>query len=201
MQRFCWYRNDGNFTFTRRVVGPNLQTPYESEVGDLNGDSIPEIIVVCSDTANTVAVYSSDGSEAYIEDIVYRGGLARDVEIGDWDGDSALDILVSLFNPIGNPENPIDVLLLKNDGTGGFNASPLITIAEKTNGIALKDVDADGDLDILIGFDSRRFDQPTLISVGINEGGNVNRIISLSGLEGGTVMGIDSGDLNGNGKG
>ena len=37
-----WYRNDGNLSFTRRVVGPNLQAPYESEIADLNGDSIPE---------------------------------------------------------------------------------------------------------------------------------------------------------------
>ena len=159
-----------------------------------------KIIVVCSDTANTVAIYSSDGSEAYTEDIVYSGALARDIVIVDWDGDLASDILVSLNNPTTNPDNPIDVLLLTNNGTGGFDASPLITFTENTNGIDLYDVDSDGDLDIIMGIDAPRIDQPKLISIGINEGGEVNRIISLSELDGGTVVGMDIGDLNGDGK-
>lgn len=192
-----WYQNNGNADFTRFVVDPNLPNPRETEVADLNGDNNNDIVVVSTDSDNSVVIYLSDGNGGFNKEVSYSGKSSRDVEVGDWDGDSDLDIVISFYDNTFSPGNPIDILLLTNDGNGIFSSTPLVTIVEKVNGISLSDIDDDGDLDIVMGYDAKNSSQPKLISIAINENGDINEIVSVSDIEGGIVHGLDVGDLDG----
>jgi hypothetical protein len=193
-----WYRNNGTASFTRQVVDPNLPDPRETEIADLNGDNINDVVVVSTDASHSVAVYLADGSGGFNRDIVYTGKSSRDIEIGDWDGDGDLDIVVSFYENV--PSNPVDILLLTNNGTGNFSSTELVTIAERVVGISLNDIDNDGDLDVIMGYDARNSTQPKLVSVAINTNGVISEIISLSDLEGGFVAGFDFGDIDNDNK-
>lgn len=195
-----WYRNNGNYNFTRFVVDSNLPNPVEAEIADFNGDGNNDIVVISSNPQNTVAIYLSNGMGGFNKEIVYFGKSSRDVEVGDWDGDGYLDIVVSFYNSSFNPANPIDLLLLTNDGNGNFTSSALVSIAEKVVGIRLSDVDNDGDLDVVMGYDAKTVTHPKLISIAINNNGEVEDIVSISETQGGVVPGIDIGDVNNNGK-
>jgi len=195
-----WYRNNGNAEFTRLVVDPNLPNPREAEIADLNGDNNNDIVVVSTDTDNSVVTYLADGNGGFNKDVSYSGKSSRDIEIGDWDGDSDLDIVVSFYDDALTPNNPVDILLLTNDGNGTFSSTELVTIAEKVVGILLNDIDDDGDLDVIMGYDAGVTSQPKLISITINENGTVNEIVSVSDTEGGIVHGLDVGDIDGDNK-
>lgn len=195
-----WYRNNGNLDFTRIVVDPNLPNPREAEIADLNADNNNDIVIVGTNIDNSVVVYLADGNGGFNKEVVYSGKSSRDIEIGDWDGDGDLDIVVSFYVDTFIPSNPIDLLLLTNDGNGNFSSSELITIAEKVVGISMNDIDGDGDLDVIMGYDAKTSSQPKLISIAINDNGVVNDVISISDFEGGIVPGIDVGDIDNDGK-
>ncbi len=71
--------------------------------------------------------------------------LSRDIVLADFDGDGDLDTLVANLDQ----EN----LLYVNDGSGsmsGHPAAPLTTDISNSRGIAVGDIDGDGDLDVFI---------------------------------------------------
>ena len=74
------------------------------------------------------------------------GGTGQNVTIGDMDGDGDLDMVAAVGN------NTVSIQL--NNGAGSFTAGPTIAVISSVSGsalggIALGDVDGDGDLDLL----------------------------------------------------
>jgi uncharacterized repeat protein (TIGR01451 family) len=121
---------------------------YALALGDVDGDGDLDAVVVNQSTPRKV--YLNDGAGGFgahpISPTFGAGANSRDIALGDVDGDGDLDALVA------NYTYPQDVYL--NDGTGRFAAHPLSptfgTSLGTSRGIALGDVDGDGDLDAVV---------------------------------------------------
>ena len=74
---------------------------------------------------------------------------SANVSMGDLDGDGDLDLVLAK----GRHDPLVDRVLL-NDGRGGFVASNLGPVADRTYTAALTDADGDGDLDVLTSNDT-----------------------------------------------
>ena len=89
-----------------------------------------------------------------------EGATSANVSIGDLDGDGDLDIVLAKGRhwPLANQ-------VLLNDGAGTFEPRDLGTEPDRTYSSLLADLDADGDLDIVVSNDS-----PDLKLVYLNDG-------------------------------
>ena len=195
-----WYDNNGNGEFTKKIIAPLLDAPRSIELADFDGDKVIDVAVGCTGPDNSVTIYLNNGYEVFTQKIISTGKTCYDIEVGDWDNDGDLDV-IACFNDDNYPTlNPLDILLLSNDGNGNFISSELITIAEKVTGIKLSDIDNDGDLDIVMGYNGKNNGDLKLISMGINDNGAINNIISVSDIQGGVVYGLDLGDVDNDDK-
>ncbi len=151
-------RGDGRFN--RSPVGalPNITTPQTSfAVGDADGDGDLDVAIAGSGIGGSgpgLTLLINDGAGGFA--IAPAGSvpplpeLAGDVEFADVDGDGDRDLLVGQFNRTVGTQ----LLLWQNDGTGRFTTAAIQPPG--TPGydfsIAVADYDADGDLDVSIGF-------------------------------------------------
>jgi hypothetical protein len=88
----------------------------------------------------------------------------RAAGLGDLDGDGSLDIFAAVKAPKpGRDSLPADLVLL-NDGSGRFTDSGQRLGESDSSSVALGDLDADGDLDALVGIQNGAV-------VWINQGG------------------------------
>lgn len=126
--------------------GAGDQTPFgfECDVADLDADGDLDVVCV-SPVAEAVRVFSNDGVGRFsrAEQVLGEVG-ARGIALGDLDGDSDVDVLVSQWKGGGKPAPN---LIFLNDGRGYFE--PGESIGSDGGSVSLGDVDGDGDLDAL----------------------------------------------------
>ncbi|MBK9385616.1 MAG: VCBS repeat-containing protein [Planctomycetes bacterium] len=93
-----------------------------------------------------------------------------DAVAADFDGDGDIDLVRSLVGAR-------DQLLLKNDGTGVFSTAPHDSLPQfpTTAMFAAGDVDGDGDVDLVVGFDTSGSSQTQLY---LNDGGGTFRVVT-----------------------
>lgn len=187
-----WYDNDGTGSFTRRVVDADLSEPTEIEAADLDDDGDVDLVVISADVENSVVAYFNDGDEEFAREILQADIDATDVEVGDWNGSGAADILVSLRE---NMQADPDVTLLSNDGAGSFTASTLITDNRNVTALHIADLDDDGSVDLLVGNDNAT---PRIRSY-LNEGGAAVAGAELLSDVTSRIAGLDAGDVDGDG--
>ncbi|MCK6446031.1 MAG: VCBS repeat-containing protein [Planctomycetes bacterium] len=111
-------RGDGAGNFTLGSTSTVNFDPCELTVGDTNGDGLPDLVVASADVAGSALdLLRSDGVGGFLPASSIAVGSWQDgAALGDWDGDGALDLVVSLPT-LGQ------VRLLLGDGHGGFAAS------------------------------------------------------------------------------
>lgn len=111
-----------------------------------------------------IRVYRNDGGGVFVElpDASACSGNLSDIKPGDLDGDGDVDFVLNC-KPGGSAD--FDPKILINDGNGVLTPSALAIGPHDARGTGLGDIDADGDLDILIATDFLR-----LIDVHINDG-------------------------------
>ncbi len=139
--------NDGNGNFGNELVlRQGLTSPAQIETHDFNNDGALDILY--ADNRITIGInqgslnnfyYSFAGSQTYGTDVF---------KVADMDGDNDLDIVYACTY---NPSLGDHLGWLKNDGTGTFTTIPLSYTASYTKKIVLKDIDLDGDIDIIGG--------------------------------------------------
>jgi len=137
--------------FSKITVDENLESGHGFTVGDINGDTLPDI-AVCNSDFNTrpedkaVIIYINNGN-GFDKEIIYRDDTLytkEQVVIGDIDGDSDNDILFHTEK---------DIIIFKNNGTGFDTvkiAKPDSTV-QRSRMIYLADMNNDGRLDIIGG--------------------------------------------------
>ena len=152
------YLNNGQGTFTD-ATGSRLPaiSDWSTSVafGDVDGDR--DLDLVFGNWGQQTRLYLNSGSGGFVDVTSTRlMGLAiantNAVAFGDVDGDGDLDLVV------GNSSNSTygmqNHLLINNGGLGSFSDFTSIrmpVVLDRTNALALGDVDRDGDLDIVAG--------------------------------------------------
>ncbi|HEX8658969.1 MAG TPA: FG-GAP-like repeat-containing protein [Hymenobacter sp.] len=171
-------------------------------LADVDGDGDLDLLA-SNYTSNTVSVRLNNGSGTFssTQDVAIPSNTAPDqLALGDVDGDGDLDLLV------GTGLNLTASVTLRLNGgdasgsnTGVYSGGQSIAVSSESRGVALADVDGDGDLDVLAASVSNGF-----VQVRLNGGdatGSNTGVFSGSGFVGvgDTPASIATGDLDGDG--
>lgn len=160
-------RENGLFVRVVDVGGLMVWTHFDAVPGDFDGDGDLDIARVGGDDL-AVVFMELDASGNYVNrNICWSCGSVHNAYLasGDVDLDGDVDV-VKVARGSGSAANTMVVLV--NQGGFVFTVGAELPFGPSPNGLALADLDLDGDLDIVAGEDGA-----TSISVSINAGGGV----------------------------
>ena len=188
--KISWIENKGNGLFAYHFAA-SVMGPYSLEPVDFDDDG--DMDFVSGSTADdAVYWYENNGSEVFTEHMV--SGMYWDpfsVRVFDYDLDGDKDV----FSAQGNPTNKL--IVFDNDGNNlDFTDYIIDNSAPGINSIDVRDVNGDGDLDLLSASST-----DGKISWYESSGGNfpsfTKKTVS-TGVDGATY--VFSGDYNGDGE-
>jgi hypothetical protein len=183
--------NNGRGSFTTSaptvIVG---NRPNSIALGDIDGDGDLDFITA-NDNSGTLSVRFNDGSGSFSAPAtpdLPMGSYPQSAVLGDLDGDGDLDVVSADLS--GNA-----VRVRFNDGAGVFTAraaTPDAAAGSSPKAVVLGDLDADGDLDMLV------VGATGGVTTRLNNGSGV--FTTLASVAVGTGAGtIAAGDLDGDG--
>ncbi len=182
-QGIALFKNNRDGTFSE--IGAKAGLPAEGNTlglvaGDYDRDGWMDLVATSWDSS-LPRFFRNDGSGAFALDVKAVADVPRDgtgplfgCAFADVDNDGLLDVLAVNGNAAGGA-----VRLLRNLGSRGFEdasaATGLASIpARRGRGLAVSDLDADGDLDLII---ANNGGPPTLLR---NDGGNRNHWMAVA---------------------
>jgi hypothetical protein len=135
---------DGNFQSRQRVVDES--TRIIVELGDLNGDGVPDLVF--SDGCGDVSVMLGNGDGSFqLQQLVFSTNYFQwvaSIDLGDLNGDGVPDLV------IGNGTSD-SVSVLIGNGDGSFQPSQRLEFSGGAYSVsALRDINRDSNLDILL---------------------------------------------------
>lgn len=173
-------------SFARPANYPTGRHPSNVAIGDLNGDSKPDLATANSD-ANTVSVLLNRGGGGFAGKRDYViGRLPVTVAISDLNGDGKPDLATANIN--GN------VSVLLNKGDGSFEARRNYATGSSSVDVAIGDLDGDAKPDLVTANQVGNS-----VSVLLNRGdGSFGASVNYS--TGVFAISVAIGDVNGDGK-
>jgi FG-GAP-like repeat len=134
-------------------------------LADLNGDGALDAAVANFD--GTVSVLLNVGNGRLGLPVTLRADVgSAGVSVGDIDGDGHPDLVVANFGTSGGAAGDVSVFL--NRGNASFDAALNFPATGNPTSVALGDVDGDGKLDVVVGFDGAPFGVDVLLNTGSN---------------------------------
>lgn len=182
--------NDGRGFF--EDTGQRLGSPgwtHDIKVGDLDGDGDLDGF---SARGGANYVWFNSGWGAFT-DSGQRLGTSKtwDVALGDLDGDGDLDVFAAnQGDDLAGGGQPNFVWL--NDGAGGFTSTGQPLGDAASAGVALGDLDGDGDLDAVVANSAGHRNQ-----VYQNDGTGIFTPVDMHGIRGSRSRDVALGDLDG----
>lgn len=160
------YLNDGNGNFEESASSPFTPLWYCSiEVLDFDNDNDDDLVIIGLNSSYDpiTSIYRNDGSGEFtlIESEIPNFGIG-DIESGDLDGDSDLDLVISGFSSVGDAGDRTTKIYY-NDGDGQFEDSNLQLTGFGRGSISIGDTDGDGDLDFIQSGGTTRFGDSELL--------------------------------------
>jgi hypothetical protein len=176
-------------TFQAPVSYRTGEIPRSPVLADLNGDSVPDLVVANAGTSNDISVLLGNGDGSFQPAVNYPAALGvKSIAVGDVNGDGMPDLVV------GNLSGS-NLLVFLGKGDGSFQSSrPAGVSLGAGSYIALGDFNNDGRLDVaVLGFG---------VSILL---GNGDGTFKASGTYGPVSFNANKGpvtvaDLNGDGK-
>lgn len=121
--------------------------PHTLAVGDLNGDTIPDIATV-TQASSELVILISDGDGGFEPQRRFRTGpVPQDLKLGDLDADGDLDAVAGIGFSVGG-QNVFAIHINLGDGT--FEPAIFVPIISVSFKLAVADFTGDGRSDILI---------------------------------------------------
>jgi LPXTG-site transpeptidase (sortase) family protein len=134
----------GNISFAPRVIFGTGHLPITVAVGDLDGDSKPDLAVsnIFDHTISVLRNTSTSGSISFATKADFAAGTSPyGIAIGDLDGDSKSDLAVSNYDP-GSNTAPV----LRNTSTpGSLSFAARVNFGTGTYPVSIAMGDLDGD--------------------------------------------------------
>ena len=175
---------DGTFAAEQRFAAGGR--PQSVSIGDLDGDSVPDIAVANEDTDDvSVLLGAGDGTFAPEQRFGTGNGPAS-VSIGDLDGDGAPDLAVA--NAFSD-----DVSVLLGAGDGTFAAEQRFGAGDRPESVSIGDLDGDGAPDLAV---ANEFSDDVSVLLGLGKGTFAPE--QRFGV-GGDPFSVSIGDLDGDG--
>ncbi len=139
---------------------------------DLNADSYPDLVILYHPALMDVYLNDGDGVFEFQYSIALPepGAIANHALDYDADADGNLDLLISKDS---SAESERGLLVLYGDGLGGFPRHAFFPSIYAVFRSALIDLDADGDLDVVIATQTTQLATAGIFVWFINEGGGV----------------------------
>ena len=145
--------------FTRPNGPLSNKPPSAFLVGDFDNDRNLDLLMIAT-SAPTIRILRNTGSGSFagIWVLSFNSSSGIYADLGDYDRDGDLDVLVAGQEVINGSPRP-SVVIFRNDG-GGFARVPLSLNLPRTiaGPVRLGDLDSDGDLDLILsgqGFNNR----------------------------------------------
>lgn len=139
-------RGDGAGAFDGSASYPAGAAPQSMTVADLNGDQRPDIVLGYNN--ETIAYLLNQGGTFADPVTIAIGGVVQVMAAADFNNDGRPDLAAVR-------RDAPSVLVLLNDGAGGFAPQPELMFDQAPNVLEAADLEGDGRVDLVIGLDSQ----------------------------------------------